>query len=80
MRHEPPDHWKAITGLSGWFQIGCPQSWQVQVFEGVTHIMLPEQAGIVSIRCVWGDSPALENAIEFDRLFPRRRKMRAFIR
>ena len=76
MRHELPDHWKAITGPSGWFHLGCPPTWQVQVFEGVTHIMLPEQAGIISVRCIWGDVPKLDESIEFDRLFPRRRKMR----
>ncbi len=43
--------------------------------DGVTHIMLPDQAGILSLRCVWGESSCLEDAIEFDRLFPQRRNV-----
>lgn len=77
MRHSPPDHWKAITGPFGWFQVWCPPSWQVQVVENVTHLILPDHAGVVSLRCSWGVPAALEEAIEFDRLFPKRRRMRS---
>ena len=76
MRHQPPEHWKPLTGPSGWFRIWHPPTWHVEVLEGVSHVMLPDQAGILSLRCVWGDVPPLEDAIDFDKLFPQRRKMR----
>ena len=75
MRHQPPDHWKSLNGPCGWFRIWLPPSWQVEVMEGVSHVMLPEQAGILSIRCVWGDVPRLDEAIDLNRLFPWRRKV-----
>ncbi|HLQ44314.1 MAG TPA: DUF1444 family protein [Planctomycetaceae bacterium] len=65
-----------MTGPSGWFRIWHPPTWHVEVLEGVSHVMLPDQAGILSLRCVWGDVPPLEDAIDFDKLFPQRRKMR----
>lgn len=77
LRQQPPEHWKFATGPSGWFRIWHPPTWRVEALEGVVHIMLPEQAGILSLRCVWGQTPRLDNAIEFDRLFPQRRNMKS---
>ena len=76
MRHEPPDHWKSLTGPSSWFRVWAPPTWPTEQIEGVTHLMLPDQAGILSVRCVWGEADSLSNAIDFDRLFARRRQMR----
>ncbi len=76
MRHQQPQHWKSLNGPSGWFRVWHPPSWQVEILDGVSHVMLPDQAGILSLRCVWGDTPRLDQAIDFNRLFPCRRKMK----
>ncbi len=76
MSLKPPDHWKSLTGPSGWYRIGFPPSWRADLRDNATHLVLPDQSGILSLRCVWGETPHLESAVDWGLLFPQRRRGR----
>ena len=73
MAQQPPDHWKQLVGPCGWFRVSYPPSWQLDTIDGVSHLIMPDQAGILSLRCLWGDPTSHARSVDLNKLFPRRR-------
>lgn len=79
MNLSPPAHWLHQAGPCNWFRASFPPTWQMEVVEGTLRLAAPETGGLLTISSFWPDESqavSLEQFVDLDRLFPRRRKVR----
>lgn len=72
-------HWTQHTGPNNWYELAFPPTWRLEVTNGNTGLTAPDKGGSLTVSSFWGDGSrpvTLEQVLDLDRLFPRRRKVR----
>lgn len=79
MTRTPPAHWNQHTGPNGWYNVWHPPTWKLEVIDGTASLSAPERGGVLTLSSFWLEGPeasAVEQILDLDRLFPRRRNVR----
>ena len=79
MSETRPQHWIPYSGPAGWYTVWYPPSWKFDDESGTIRLMSPGGNGMLTLRSFWVPETVqidLEDFIDLDELFPRRRKVR----
>lgn len=79
MNRPHPAHWSQHTGPNNWYALWYPPTWRLEVSEGTAGLKAPGDAGLLSVSSFWideGKAASVEQVLDLDRLFPRRRNVR----
>lgn len=80
MTATPPPHWIQHTGPNGWYTLWHPPSWRVETNDGTTSFVAPDGGGLLTVSSFWFHEQRggtdLEQMVDLERLFPRRRRVR----
>src|SRR5262245_44110624 len=72
-------HWTAHTGPNNWYGVRFPPTWRLEVTDGTAGLTAPEKGGLLTITSFWVDDShpvTVEQILDLDRLFPKRRNVR----
>lgn len=79
MTRPPLAHWTQHTGSNNWYALWYPPTWRLEVTDGTVGLTAPEKGGLLTISGFWVDEArptTVEQILDLDRLFPRRRNVR----
>jgi hypothetical protein len=74
-----PAHWSQHTGPNNWYALWYPPNWRLEVTDGTAGLKPPGDGGLLTISSFWideGRAASIEQILDLDRLFPRRRNVR----
>jgi hypothetical protein len=75
----PLAHWTQHTGPNNWYALWFPPTWRLEVTDGTAGLTAPDKGGVLTVSSFWIDesrAASLEQILDLDRLFPRRRHVR----
>lgn len=79
MTRPPLAHWTPHTGPNNWYALWYPPTWRLEVTDGTAGLTAPDKGGLLTVSSFWVDETrptSVEQILDLDRLFPRRRNVR----